>query len=60
MGSSSLVEPDLLAEPGVDGQVGRAPVMAENQRVLGMIARRWPGARHDRSAAYLTIHARLG
>ena len=34
-------------------------VMAENQRVLGMIARRWPGARHDRSAAYLTVHARL-
>jgi len=35
-------------------------VLAENQRVLGMIARRWPGARHDRNAAYLTIHARLG
>ena len=35
-------------------------VMAENQRVLGMVARRWPGARHDRSAAYLTVHARLG
>jgi GNAT superfamily N-acetyltransferase len=35
-------------------------VMAENQRVLGMIGRRWPGAHHDRSAAYLTVHARLG
>ena len=34
-------------------------VMAENQRVLGMIARRWPGARHDRSSAYLTVHAGL-
>jgi len=34
-------------------------VMAENQRVLAMIARRWPGARHDRSAARLTVHARL-
>ena len=34
-------------------------VMAENQRVLAMIAHRWPGARHDRSAAYLTVHARL-
>jgi GNAT superfamily N-acetyltransferase len=34
-------------------------VMAENQRVLAMIAHRWPGARHDRSAAYLTVHAQL-
>jgi len=34
-------------------------VMAENQRVLAMIAHRWPSARHDRSAAYLTVHARL-
>ena len=35
-------------------------VMAENQRVLAMIAGRWPDARHDRSAAYVTVHARLG
>jgi GNAT superfamily N-acetyltransferase len=34
-------------------------VMAENQRVLAMIAGRWPGARHDRSGAYVTVHARL-
>jgi ribosomal protein S18 acetylase RimI-like enzyme len=34
-------------------------VMAENQRVLGMIAGGWPGARHDRSGAYVTVHARL-
>jgi GNAT superfamily N-acetyltransferase len=35
-------------------------VMAENRRVLAMIAGRWPDARHDRSAAYVTVHARLG
>jgi acetyltransferase len=35
-------------------------VMAENQRVLAMIAGRWPDARHDRNSAYLTVHARLG
>jgi ribosomal protein S18 acetylase RimI-like enzyme len=35
-------------------------VMAENQRVLAMIARRWPDAGHDRNAAYVTVHARLG
>jgi GNAT superfamily N-acetyltransferase len=35
-------------------------VMAENQRVLAMIAGRWPDAHHDRSAAYVTVHARLG
>jgi GNAT superfamily N-acetyltransferase len=35
-------------------------VMAENQRVLAMIAGRWPDARHDRSGAYVTVHARLG
>jgi len=35
-------------------------VMAENRRVLAMIAGRWPGARHDRSGAYVTVHARLG
>jgi GNAT superfamily N-acetyltransferase len=34
-------------------------VMAENRRVLAMIAGRWPGARHDRSAACVTVHARL-
>jgi GNAT superfamily N-acetyltransferase len=35
-------------------------VMAENRRVLAMIAGRWPDARHDRSAAYVTVHAPLG
>jgi GNAT superfamily N-acetyltransferase len=35
-------------------------VMAENRRVLAMIAGRWPDARYDRSAAYVTVHARLG
>jgi hypothetical protein len=35
-------------------------VMAENQRVLAMIASRWPDASHDRNAAYVTVHARLG
>jgi acetyltransferase len=34
-------------------------VMAENQRVLAMIASRWPDASHDRNAAYVTVHARL-
>jgi GNAT superfamily N-acetyltransferase len=34
-------------------------VMAENRRVLAMIAGRWPGARHDRSAAYVTVRTRL-
>jgi hypothetical protein len=35
-------------------------VMAENRRVLAMIASRWPGACHERSGAYVTVHARLG
>jgi ribosomal protein S18 acetylase RimI-like enzyme len=35
-------------------------VMAENRRMLAMIAGRWPDARHDRSGAYITVHARLG
>jgi len=35
-------------------------VMAENRRMLAMIAGRWPDARHDRSGAYVTVHARLG
>ena len=35
-------------------------VMAENRRVLTMIAGRWPDARYDRSGAYVTVHARLG
>ena len=35
-------------------------VLAENQRVLAMIAARWPAAWHDRSAASVTVHARLG
>jgi GNAT superfamily N-acetyltransferase len=35
-------------------------VMAENRRVLAMIAGRWPDARYDRSGAYVTVHARLG
>jgi GNAT superfamily N-acetyltransferase len=34
-------------------------VLAENRRVLGMIARRWPAARQDGSGPYVTIHARL-
>ena len=34
-------------------------VLAENQRVLAMIAARWPAARHDRGAASVTVHARL-
>jgi hypothetical protein len=34
-------------------------VLAENQRVLAMIAVRWPAARHDRSAESVTVHARL-
>jgi GNAT superfamily N-acetyltransferase len=35
-------------------------VMAENRRVLAMIAGRWPDARHDRSGAYVTVCAPLG
>jgi GNAT superfamily N-acetyltransferase len=35
-------------------------VMAENRRVLAMIAGRWPDARYDRSGAYVTVHARFG
>jgi GNAT superfamily N-acetyltransferase len=35
-------------------------VMAENRRMLAVIAGRWPDARHDRSGAYITVHARLG
>jgi GNAT superfamily N-acetyltransferase len=34
-------------------------VMAENRRMLGMIAHRWPGARHDQSGAYVRVQARL-
>ena len=34
-------------------------VLAENQRVLAMIAARWPAAQHDPSAASVTVHARL-
>jgi ribosomal protein S18 acetylase RimI-like enzyme len=34
-------------------------VLAENQQVLAMIARRWPGARYDGSGGYVTVHARL-
>jgi len=30
-------------------------VMAEKPAVLAMIAGRWPDARHDRSAAYVTV-----
>lgn len=32
-------------------------VLAENRRVLAMIARRWPGARYERRAAYVTVRA---
>jgi GNAT superfamily N-acetyltransferase len=35
-------------------------VMAENRRVLAMIAGRWPDARHDRSGAYVTVCTPLG
>jgi hypothetical protein len=35
-------------------------VLAENRRMLAMIARRWPDARHDRSGPYITVRARLG
>lgn len=34
-------------------------VLAENRRVLAMIADHWPAARCDRSAGQVTIHARL-
>jgi GNAT superfamily N-acetyltransferase len=34
-------------------------VLAENRQVLAMVAGLWPAARHDRSGAYVTIHARL-
>jgi GNAT superfamily N-acetyltransferase len=34
-------------------------VLVENQRVLAMIAARWPAARHDRSGESVTVHARL-
>ncbi len=32
-------------------------VLAENRQVLAMIARRWPDAQHQRSAAWVTISA---
>ena len=34
-------------------------VLAENQAVLAMIARRWPDARYSGSGPYVTVHARL-
>jgi GNAT superfamily N-acetyltransferase len=34
-------------------------VLADNQAVLGMIARRWPDASYSRSGACVTVHARL-
>lgn len=34
-------------------------VLAENRQVLAMIASRWPGARYERSAAHVTVHAPL-
>jgi GNAT superfamily N-acetyltransferase len=51
----------LAARAGVRGATTLTmDVLAENRRVLAMIARRWPAARHDRSAESVTIHARLG
>jgi GNAT superfamily N-acetyltransferase len=35
-------------------------VLAENRRVLAMIARRWPEARHEISRASVTVRAHLG
>jgi ribosomal protein S18 acetylase RimI-like enzyme len=34
-------------------------VLAENQRVLDMIARQWPDARYQRGGPYLTVRAAL-
>jgi hypothetical protein len=34
-------------------------VLAENQRVLSMIASHWPTARYERRAAYVTVHTEL-
>jgi acetyltransferase len=34
-------------------------VLAENRKVLAMIARRWPDAHHDRDAAEVTVSAQL-
>lgn len=34
-------------------------VLAENRRVLAMISRQWPEARHEISRASVTVHARL-
>ena len=50
----------LAARAGARGATGLVmEVMAENRRVLNMIAHRWPGARHAQSAAYVTVQARL-
>jgi ribosomal protein S18 acetylase RimI-like enzyme len=50
----------LTDRAGARGATGLVmEVMAENRRVLSMIANRWPGARHDQSAAYVTVHSTL-
>src|SRR5215831_4594108 len=50
----------LVARAEARGATGVVmEVMAENRRMLSMIARQWPGARHDQSAAYVTVQARL-
>ena len=50
----------LVARAEARGATGLLmEVMAENRRMLNMIARRWPAARHDQSAAYVTVQARL-
>jgi GNAT superfamily N-acetyltransferase len=50
----------LAARAEARGATGLAmEVMAENRRMLSMIAHRWPGARHDQSGAYVRVQARL-
>ena len=50
----------LVARAEARGATGLLmEVMAENRRMLSMIARQWPGACHDQSAAYVTVQARL-
>jgi GNAT superfamily N-acetyltransferase len=50
----------LAARAGARGVTTLAmDVLAENRRVLAMIASRWPAARHDRSGDSVTVHARL-
>jgi len=56
---SGLVR-ELAARAGARGATTVVmEVMAENRRVLALIANLWPGARHDRSTAYVTVRAEL-